>query len=84
VIKASVEVGFPAPLIPGAEEYMKVCGDAMASAVAKTKSVKQALDAAAEEWDRITDRLGREKQRQLWKAQYDAMKQRGLVYKPLS
>ncbi|MBI3121114.1 MAG: extracellular solute-binding protein, partial [candidate division NC10 bacterium] len=84
VIKASVDVGFPAPLIPGAEEYMKLCGDAMAAAVAKTKGVKQALDDAAREWDRITDRLGRDTQKQLWKAQYDAMKKRGLVYKPLA
>lgn len=84
VIRASVDVGFPAPLIPGAEEYMKVGGDALAAAVAKTKGVKQALDDAAAEWNRITDRLGRENQRQLWKAQYDAMKKRGLVYKPLA
>ncbi len=84
VIRASVDVGFPAPLIPGAEEYMKACGDAMAAAVAKTKGVKQALDDAAAEWNRITDRLGRENQKQLWKAQYDAMKKRGLLYKPLS
>jgi multiple sugar transport system substrate-binding protein len=84
VIKASVDVGFPAPLIPGAEEYMKVCGDAMAAAVTKTKGVKQALDDAAREWDRITDRLGRDAQKRLWKAQYDAMKKRGLVYKPLT
>ncbi|MBI2115231.1 MAG: extracellular solute-binding protein [candidate division NC10 bacterium] len=84
VIKASVDVGFPAPLIPGAEEYMKLCGDAMAAAVAKTKGVKQALDDAAREWDRITDRLGRDTQKQLWKAQYDAMKKRGLVYKSLA
>ncbi|MBI2561444.1 MAG: hypothetical protein HYW08_03370, partial [candidate division NC10 bacterium] len=44
----------------------------------------QALDDAAREWDRITDRLGRDTQKQLWKAQYDAMKKRGLVYKPLA
>ncbi len=84
VIRASVDVGFPAPLIPGAEEYMKVCGDAMAAAVTKTKGVKQALDDAAREWDRITDRLGRDAQKRLWKSQYDAMKKRGLVYKPLT
>jgi multiple sugar transport system substrate-binding protein len=83
VVKASVDVGFPAPLVPGAEEYMKVGGDALAAAVAKTKGVKQALDDAAREWDRITDRLGRDAQKQLWKAQYDAMKRRGLTYKPL-
>ncbi len=84
VVKGSVDVGFPAPLIPGAEEYMKVGGDALAAAVAKTKSVKQALDDAAREWDRITDRLGREQQKRLWKAQHEAMKRRGLVYRPLT
>ncbi len=83
VVRASAEIGFPAPLIPGAEEYMKVAGDAMAAAVARTKGVKAALDDAAREWDRITDRLGREAQKRLWKAQYETMRRRGLVYRPL-
>jgi len=63
---------------------MKICGDAMAAAVTKTKGVKQALDDAAREWARITDRLGRDAQKRLWIAQFDAMKKRGLVYKPLA
>jgi multiple sugar transport system substrate-binding protein len=84
VVKASVDVGFPGIMIPGGEEYMKAAGDALNAAAAKTRTVKQALDDAAREWDQITDRLGRDSQKKFWKAQYAVMKQRGLVYKPLT
>jgi multiple sugar transport system substrate-binding protein len=84
VVKASVDVGFPGIMIPGGEEYMKAAGDALNAAAAKTRTVKQALDDAAREWDQITDRLGRDSQKKFWKAQYAVMKQRGLVYKPLA
>ena len=49
-------------------------------ALAKRKSSKEALDSAAAEWDKITDRRGRDKQKALWGEKMSEMKAVGIEY----
>jgi tetratricopeptide (TPR) repeat protein len=55
---------------------------AMTEALAKRKSPQEALDSAAAEWDKITDRRGRDKQTALWGEKMSEMKQVGIEYHP--
>ena len=54
--------------IPGAAEYYKVLDSLVYQAIMKTLTPKEALTKAAKEWERITDNLGREKQKEFYKA----------------
>ncbi len=54
--------------IPGAGEYYKVFDDYVHKAVSGELKPQKALDQAAAEWEKITDRLGREKQISYYKA----------------
>jgi multiple sugar transport system substrate-binding protein len=76
-IMTAVENGFPDLLIPGAAEYNDVIDYELTQALAGTKTPKQALDDAAAEWDKITDRLGRESQKKYWHAELEAMEKFG-------
>jgi multiple sugar transport system substrate-binding protein len=53
----------PDPVIPAADEYQGKLSFEITEAIAKRKSPKDALDNAAKEWDKITERRGLEKQR---------------------
>jgi multiple sugar transport system substrate-binding protein len=48
--------------IPGAAEYFDALDGELAQAVAGQKTSQEALDAVAQQWNAITDRLGREQQ----------------------
>jgi multiple sugar transport system substrate-binding protein len=48
-------------------------------ALAGQETPKQALDAVAKEWNAITDRLGRQKQVELWKQAQQSYKTAGLI-----
>jgi len=54
--------------IPGAGEYYRVADEFVAKAVNREMKPKEALDRAAEEWEKITERLGRDKQIAYYKA----------------
>ncbi len=54
--------------IPGAGEYYQVADEFVAKAVNGEMSAQKALDQAAAEWEKLTDRLGREKQIAYYKA----------------
>lgn len=54
--------------IPGAGEYYKVFDDYVHQALSGELKPQKALDQAAAEWEKITDRLGREKQISYYKA----------------
>jgi multiple sugar transport system substrate-binding protein len=82
-IDGTLKVGFPELQIPGAAEYMDALDLQLTEALAGNKKPQEALDAAAAEWDKITDRLGRDQQKDLWNKQYDAMKAAGITYQPL-
>jgi len=72
----------PDPILPGANEYMRKLSFELTEALAKRKSPKEALDTAAVEWDKITDRRGRDKQKALWGEKMGEMKQLGIEYRP--
>jgi multiple sugar transport system substrate-binding protein len=81
---AAIEKTFPQavpdPILPGANEYMRKLSFEITEALAKRKSPKDALDAAAAEWDKLTDRRGRNKQKALWGEKMGEMKQLGIEY----
>ena len=54
--------------IPGAAEYYQVLDGLVYQAVMKTITPKEALQKAALEWENITNKLGREKQKEFYKA----------------
>jgi multiple sugar transport system substrate-binding protein len=53
--------------IPGAAEYFDALDTGLAQAVAGQVSSKDALDTVAEQWNQITDRLGRDQQNKLYR-----------------
>ena len=53
--------------IPGWQEYMGVLDEAVRAAVRGQQSPQQALQKAAEKWQAITHRLGRDRQRQAYR-----------------
>jgi multiple sugar transport system substrate-binding protein len=63
---ANVEVGYPQFFWEGAPEYADALGRNISKAVAGDLTSQQALDEAADEWVKITQKLGIDKQ----KAQY--------------
>jgi multiple sugar transport system substrate-binding protein len=72
----------PDPILPGASEYMRKLSFEITEALAKRKSPKEALDSAAAEWDKITERRGRDKQKALWSEKLAEMKSVGIEYHP--
>ena len=72
----------PDPIIPGANEYTRKLSFEITEALAGRKAAKAALDAAADEWNKITDRRGRDKQKALWSEKMGEMKLVGIEYKP--
>jgi multiple sugar transport system substrate-binding protein len=59
----SHEAHLIAPRIPCADRYMAVLDAAVAEAVSGASTAEAALSKAAAEWIKITDELGRDKQR---------------------
>jgi multiple sugar transport system substrate-binding protein len=72
----------PDPVIPAADEYQRKLSFEITEALAKRKSPKDALDTAAREWDKITERRGREKQKAAWGEKLAEMKALGIEYHP--
>jgi multiple sugar transport system substrate-binding protein len=72
----------PDPVIPGADEYQRKLSFEITEALAKRTQPKDALDAAAREWDKITDRRGRDKQKAAWGEKLAEMKAIGIEYHP--
>ncbi len=58
-IEASFPLLVPDPVIPAADEYQRKLSFEITEALAKRKAPKDALDTAATEWDKITERRGR-------------------------
>jgi multiple sugar transport system substrate-binding protein len=72
----------PDPVIPGADEYQRKLSFEITEALAKRKAPKEALDPAAREWDKITDRRNRDKQKAAWGEKLAEMKAIGIEYHP--
>jgi hypothetical protein len=71
-----------APIIPGADEYQRKLSFEVTEALAKRKQPKDALDNAGREWEKITDRRGRDKQKAAWGEKLTEMKAIGIEYHP--
>ena len=77
---AAFDATFNAPSMPsylrirGTAEYWSVLDSELVAALGRRKTAKEALDATAAAWDEITDRLGREQQRDAYQKAigYDA------------
>jgi multiple sugar transport system substrate-binding protein len=65
-VEAAMADGYPEIFIPGAAQYEDSLDLHVNKALAHQESAKQALDATAKEWDAITEKLGRQKQVELW------------------
>jgi multiple sugar transport system substrate-binding protein len=81
-IKESFPHTHPDPQIPGSDEYRRRMHEAVTKALQKSMSPKEALDQAAEEWNKITKRRGLSKQQEFWKQQLAAMKEGGITFRP--
>jgi multiple sugar transport system substrate-binding protein len=64
--KANLAQAVPDPVLPGYGEYAQALEIELGNALTGQKSPQEALDAAAEAWDEITDSYGREEQLQVW------------------
>jgi multiple sugar transport system substrate-binding protein len=78
-VKEALADGYPEIFIPGAAQYEDAMDLHVNKALAGQETSKQALDAVAKEWNAITDRLGRQKQIQLWKQAQQSYKTAGLI-----
>ncbi len=82
VLQKTVEMGVPDLQIPGSYEYWQAADREIAEAIAGNKTAQEAMDAAAAEWENITDRYGRDTQRTAWNKQLEGMKSLGITYMP--
>ena len=78
-VKEALADGYPEIFIPGAAQYEDALDLHVNKALAGQETPKQALDAVAKEWNAITDRLGRQKQIQLWTQAQQSYKTAGLI-----
>lgn len=78
-VEAAMADGYPEIFIPGAAQYADTLDLHVNMALAGQETPQQALDAVAKEWNDITDRLGREKQTQIWRKALDAYRALGLI-----
>src|SRR5215510_246919 len=81
-IEASFPYLVPDPVIPAADEYQRKLSFEITEALAKRKSPKEALDSAAAEWEKVTERRGRDKQKAAWGEKLAEMKALGIEYQP--
>jgi multiple sugar transport system substrate-binding protein len=81
-IEATFPYLVPDPVIPGADEYQRKLSFEITEALAKRKSPKDALEQAFVEWEKITDRRGRDKQKAAWGEKLAEMKSLGIEYHP--
>lgn len=78
-VEAAMADGYPEIFIPGAAQYQDFLDLHVNKALAGQETPKQALDAVAKEWEEITDKLGRQKQIDLWRKALAAYAALGLV-----
>lgn len=78
-VEAAMADGYPEIFIPGAAQYEDSLDLHVNKALAGQETAQEALDAVAKEWNEITDKLGRDKQIELWLKALEAYKALGLV-----
>lgn len=78
-VEAAMADGYPEIFIPGAAQYEDSLDLHVNKALAGQETPQQALDAVAKEWNETTDKLGRDKQIELWRKALDAYRALGLI-----
>ena len=78
-LKVALADGYPEIFIPGAAQYEDALDLHVNKALAGQETPKQALDAVAQEWNAITQRLGQQKQVELWRQALKSYQALGLV-----
>lgn len=78
-VEAAMADGYPEIFIPGAAQYQDSLDLHVNKALTAQETPQQALDAVAKEWDEITEKLGREKQIELWGKALVTYKALGLI-----
>lgn len=81
-IKESFAYTVPGVMIPGGDEYQRRVAAAVSQALQKSITPKEALDQAAEDWEKITKRRGLNRQQELWRQQMASMKETGVTFRP--
>lgn len=71
--------GYPDIFIPGAAQYQDALDLHVNQALAGQMTPQEALDAVAQEWDAITDRLGRDTQQEFWAQALESYRALGLI-----
>ena len=66
VLLASLEVSIPEIIMVGGIEYMDLLDKEVQAALRGLKTAKKALDDAAEVWEGVTERYGRDEQIEQW------------------
>ncbi len=78
-VEAAMADGYPEIFIPGAAQYADSLDLHVNKALADQETPDVALNAVAEEWDAITDKLDRKKQIELWRKALEAYRTLGLI-----
>jgi len=77
--EANLKYGFPDLNIPGAAQYIDALDLAVNKALSGEADAKSALDAAAEDWKGITQRLGADNQKKFWREALTSYRAAGLL-----
>jgi ABC-type glycerol-3-phosphate transport system substrate-binding protein len=81
-IKESFAYTVPGVMIPGGDEYQRRDAGAVSQALQKSISPKEALDQAAEDWDKVMRRRNLKKQQEFWRQQMAAMHEADITFRP--
>jgi multiple sugar transport system substrate-binding protein len=77
--EANLKAGFPDLNIPGAAQYLDALDLAVNKALSGEADPKAALDAAAEDWKGVTERLGADNQKKFWNEALASYRSAGLL-----
>jgi multiple sugar transport system substrate-binding protein len=78
-LRKNLTYGYPDLNLPGSAEYIDVLEIYLGKAYTKEMTPKAALDAAAAEWEKITERLGRANQIKIYKDLLQSWKEAGIL-----
>lgn len=76
-VKANLQVGYPELTMQGSAQYMDVLTLALGQALTGEKDPKAALDWVANEWNKITDKMGRQRQKEYYLSLIESWKKFG-------
>jgi multiple sugar transport system substrate-binding protein len=81
-IKDSFPYTVPAIQIPGGLEYRRRLAEMITRGLQKSMTAQQALDEAADAWDKITKRRRKKRQLEFWSQQMETMAEAGNTFRP--